>query len=163
MPKGPQPVDPKLLEKSLKPTMTIAMGLKQTQNATVCWRDQVSKEEKLKHEWNNTYRPDWEQEERSIIERVREREVLQHEEANKRPERPLLYEGVSKEGRGRIAYLHERNKLYPQEKLEHPLTASQEVGWAATQPREVKANDPWKRKKGGGGPYRRPAEMEGMF
>lgn len=164
MPKGPQPVDPKLLEKSLKPTMTIAMGLKQTHNASVCWRDQVSKEEKLRHEWNNTYRPDWEDAEKEIIERVKEREQRKKEEAVSRPERQLLLDGVSKEGKGRVAYLAERNKLYPQEKQDHPLTMSQAVGWAATQPPPAaNPNDPWKRKKGGGGPYRRPAEIEGMF
>jgi hypothetical protein len=163
MPKGPQPVDPKLLEKSLKPTMTIAMGLKQTHNASVCWRDQVTKEERLKREWNNTYNPGWEEEERAIIERVKEREEVKSEEALHRPERSLLLDGVSKEGKGRVAYLAARNQLNPQAKVEQPLTMSQTVGWSATNMPEAKPNDPWRRTKGACGPYRRPVEMEGMF
>jgi hypothetical protein len=163
MPKGPQPVDPKLLEKSLKPTMTIAMGLKQTHNASVCWRDQVNKERRLKEEWNNTYNPSWGDEERDIIERVREREEQKKEEALSRPERALLLDGVSKEGKGRLAYLAARHQKNPQEKTEMPLTVSQTVGWTASRLPETSANDPWRRNKGASGPFRRPVEMEGMY
>lgn len=163
MPKGPQPVDPKLLEKSLKPTMTIAMGLKQTHNASVCWRDQVMKEERLKVEWNNTYNPSWGDEERAIIERVKEREEKKKEEALSRPERALLLDGVSKEGKGRKTYLKARNERNPQDKVEQPMTMSQTVGWNASRPKESVANDPWRRNKGASGPFRRPVEMEGMY
>mmetsp|Transcript_34642 Transcript_34642/g.40505 ORF Transcript_34642/g.40505 Transcript_34642/m.40505 type:complete len:165 (+) Transcript_34642:101-595(+) len=164
MPKGPQPVDPKLLEKSLKPTMTIAMGLKLTHTASVCWKDQVAKEERLRHDWNEIYRPDWAEEERAIIERVKQREEQKRLEAASRPEREILLDGVSKEGKGRLAYLKERHKMNPQEKFDHPPTMSTVVGWTATEPpAEVNPNDPWRRKKGGGGAYRRPQEMEGMY
>lgn len=160
--KGPQPVDPKLLEKCMKPTMTIAMGMKMTHASTECWRTQVAKEKRLKDEWSNTFRPGWEQEELDIIERVRQREEEHKQAALARPERQLLLDGVSKQGKGRAAYLAERHKLYPQEKWEHPETMSMAVGWEATKLPEIKANDPWKRKKGGGGRYHRPIEMDGM-
>lgn len=143
--------------------MTIAMGLKQTHAASVCWRTQVEKENRLKDEWNNTYRPDWEAEEAAVIERVREREEEAKREALARPERALLLDGVSKDGKGRVAYLKARNQLNPTQKSSHPLTASQAVGWQANKLPEIKPNDPWKRTKGATGGYRRPVEMEGMF
>lgn len=162
MPKGPQPVDSKLLEKSLKPTMTIAMGLKLTHNASVCWRDQVNKEGKLKREWNDTYNPEWEKNERDVIERVKEREEAKRAEALARPERELLIDGVSKEGKGRVAYLAARNRLNPQEKLNQPATVNQTIGWGSVKSADA-LDDPWKRPKGVSGPFRRPVEMEGMY
>ncbi|KAK4471542.1 hypothetical protein MN116_004585 [Schistosoma mekongi] len=41
----------------------------------------------------------------------------------------LLYEGISKEGKGRYQYLHNRYKLNVEEKFQFPILSSMEYGW----------------------------------
>ncbi|TNN18546.1 hypothetical protein EWB00_010040 [Schistosoma japonicum] len=41
----------------------------------------------------------------------------------------LLYEGISKEGKGRYQYLHDRYKLNLEEKFQFPILSSMEYGW----------------------------------
>ena len=144
---GPQPVDPKLLEASKKQTTTIAMGMKPTLNSTKCWVDQINKERQIRIDWSDQNRPGWRQEEQDVLDRVAAREAAAREEAANRPDRPLLYNGVSRDGMGRSAYLASRLKLDPQHKLDHPLLQSQTVGWTAVQLPESNPNDPWRRNK----------------
>ncbi|CAH8536063.1 unnamed protein product [Schistosoma mattheei] len=41
----------------------------------------------------------------------------------------LLYEGISKEGKGRNRYLHDRYKLNLEDKFQFPILSSMEYGW----------------------------------
>jgi len=41
----------------------------------------------------------------------------------------LLYEGFSREGRGRARYLRDRRLLEPGAKFTHPVVSSWEYGW----------------------------------
>ncbi|CAH8566292.1 Protein atp6v1fnb [Schistosoma haematobium] len=41
----------------------------------------------------------------------------------------LLYEGISKEGKGRNLYLHDRYKLNLEDKFQFPVLSSMEYGW----------------------------------
>ena len=43
--------------------------------------------------------------------------------------RELLYDGFTKEGRGRYLYLQQRYRKVPEAKYEYPLTSSLEYGW----------------------------------
>jgi hypothetical protein len=144
---GPQPVDPKLLEASKKQTTTIAMGMKLTLNSTKCWVDQVHKEQQIRIDWNDQNRPGWRAEEQAIVQRVAERDMAAREAAAQRPDRPLLYNGVSRDGMGRVAYLASRNKLNPQDKMEHPLLQSQTLGWTAVQLPESSNTNPCNKQK----------------
>ena len=45
----------------------------------------------------------------------------------------LLYEGFSKEEKGRYQYLKERKKVDPETKYEYPLVSSFEYGWKLTE------------------------------
>ncbi|CAH8537649.1 unnamed protein product [Heterobilharzia americana] len=44
----------------------------------------------------------------------------------------LLYEGISKEGKGRHQYLRDRNKLNLEDKFQFPVLTSMEYGWGHT-------------------------------
>ena len=145
---GPQPVDPKLLEASKKQTSTIAMGMKLTQNSTRCWMDQVAKEKQIRSDWNDQHKPGWRLAEQEVVDRVAVRQQERLDIAAARPDRPLLYQGVSKDGMGRVAYLKSRNVLNPQAKIEHPLLQSHTVGWTAVALPESNPHDPWRRNKG---------------
>ena len=49
---------------------------------------------------------------------------------NQRPtSRGILFDGVSKEGKGRNAYLKYRTKTSPTAKYSFPVTSAQEIGW----------------------------------
>lgn len=41
----------------------------------------------------------------------------------------LLYEGFTKEEKGRYAYMKERKKVNPEDKYDYPLTSAFEYGW----------------------------------
>ncbi|OCT56899.1 protein ATP6V1FNB [Xenopus laevis] len=41
----------------------------------------------------------------------------------------LLYDGFSKEGKGRSLYLRKRKEIIPEEKYPHPVLSSWEYGW----------------------------------
>lgn len=124
------PNDPKMKEKEAKMTSTVAMGMKMSRVATQCWKDQVAKERQIKEEWGKVYDPQHLQREDEIIHEVMEKEKRK-KEAPPPPERALLYDGVSKDGKGRAAYLKARLKKNPQEKQPFPLASSQVVGWSA--------------------------------
>lgn len=117
------------IEKEQKLTSTCAMGMKMTLASSECWRNQVKKEDAIRNDWKHAYQPDFEEEEAAARERVKELEASKAAEREANPLRPLLFEGHSKEGKGRKAYLSERLKLNPQEKQAHPMTVNQTIGW----------------------------------
>jgi hypothetical protein len=123
------PNDPKMREREAKLTGTVAMGMKMSRVAASCWVDSCRKEEKIREDWQRLYDPEHSDKEADIIKRVMEREKERHQRAESSPERKLLYDGVSKDGMGRKAYLKERLKLPPQQRFGNPTTASQVVGW----------------------------------
>eukprot|EP01027_Heterolobosea_sp_BB2_P003875 GEZU01005836.1.p1 GENE.GEZU01005836.1~~GEZU01005836.1.p1 ORF type:complete len:154 (+),score=5.02 GEZU01005836.1:219-680(+) len=43
--------------------------------------------------------------------------------------RQILYEGVSKEGEGRYAYLKHQAQKNPRQRFAYPITSSQVIGW----------------------------------
>jgi hypothetical protein len=115
---------------SKDPATTVAMGMKQTHVSTECWRDSCRKELRIRDEWVRTFKPELSREEAELVERVRAREEAKREAAHSVPERALLMDGVSKDGKGRIAYLKARRQLTPQERFGlATVTASQEAGW----------------------------------
>lgn len=124
------PNDPKMKEMEAKLTTTVAMGMKMSRVSCMCWQDQVAKERQIREEWKKVHDPDGLQREAAIIERAMQREK-ERKAVPPPPERSLLYDGVSKDGKGRLAYLKARLQKPPQEKQEGPLTASQIVGWSA--------------------------------
>eukprot|EP01012_Entosiphon_sulcatum_P019866 TRINITY_DN2482_c0_g1_i1.p1 TRINITY_DN2482_c0_g1~~TRINITY_DN2482_c0_g1_i1.p1 ORF type:complete len:136 (-),score=21.73 TRINITY_DN2482_c0_g1_i1:8-415(-) len=44
-------------------------------------------------------------------------------------ERALIYEGISKEGLGRVGYLKAQATKAPQQRFRAPITSSQAIGW----------------------------------
>uniref|UniRef100_A0A7S1PP34 Sperm microtubule inner protein 1 C-terminal domain-containing protein n=1 Tax=Neobodo designis TaxID=312471 RepID=A0A7S1PP34_NEODS len=113
-----------------EPAMTVAMGMKLTQTSQECWRVACSKEARIRDEWVRTYMPELERREKEIAQRYNEREAERHAKALATKERQLLLDGVSKDGKGRIAYLKARRNLTPQERFgDATVTASQEAGW----------------------------------
>ncbi|CAL8076793.1 unnamed protein product [Calicophoron daubneyi] len=44
----------------------------------------------------------------------------------------LLFDGISKEGKGRVQYLRERNKLNVEQKFQYPIASSMIYGWGNT-------------------------------
>lgn len=50
-------IDPELYQRSHTPAMTIAMGMKSSQASSLCWVDQVRREEALHDRWATTYDP----------------------------------------------------------------------------------------------------------
>jgi hypothetical protein len=111
------------------PTMTVAMGMKLTQVSQDCWRGSCEKEQRIREEWYKTYRPTLCREEDDIVARVNARDAERLATIKADPTRRLLGEGVSKDGKGRIAYLKARRNLPPQERFGTPMTASHETGW----------------------------------
>ena len=124
------PNDPKMREREAQLTGTVAMGMKMSRVSATCWKDSCRKEERIRDEWRRLYDPSYVDREGEIIQRVMEREKAKKEAAATRPERALLFDGVSKDGMGRKAYLKKRLELPPQERFAgQQLTASHVVGW----------------------------------
>lgn len=124
------PNDPALREREKKDAGTISMGMKMTEASTQCWKAQVHKEFRIREEWKELYDPQGMSREDEIVQRVRAREAEEKAKPAD-PNRSLLYDGVSKDGKGRAAYLKARLNTPLQAKNGQPLTASQMVGWTA--------------------------------
>jgi hypothetical protein len=137
---GLGPNDPKMREREKKDTMTVAMGMKMTRVSMECWRNQINRETQIREDWIKTYTPSWTEKEKEILARVEERE-RQKKEKPQPPERALLYDGVSKDGKGRLAYLKARHQMTPKQKEDEPQTASQAVGWALSGTEPPPPND----------------------
>ena len=115
---------------SKNPAMTVAMGMKQTHTSQQCWRVACSKEARIREEWMRTYMPELEKKEQAIAASYKEREAERHAKTLANPDRQLLLDGVSKDGKGRLAYLKARRNMTPQERFgDATVTSSQEAGW----------------------------------
>jgi hypothetical protein len=97
------------------------------------FKETVKKETSTRKFWEGKYGRDKVAQDRQMLLESLTAKVEQERERQKReaasPERKLLYEGVSKEGKGRMAYLMSRRSQSPKQKSQRPLTSSQEVGW----------------------------------
>lgn len=129
--KLPPVVSAEQLEKERKPAVTVGMGFKMSKVSSDNWKAQIFKEQQIRREWIRTHAPELEAQENESV--VRHREHMQTLDQTRAgiKERELLSEGVSKEGKGRVHYLHERNKLGPIDKFPVPVTESQMLGWQA--------------------------------
>lgn len=47
----------------------------------------------------------------------------------KKEEKDLIYNGISRDHEGRYKYLHERKKYKPEQKYPFPMTSSMNIGW----------------------------------
>eukprot|EP00992_Anisonema_acinus_P007680 TRINITY_DN3599_c0_g1_i1.p1 TRINITY_DN3599_c0_g1~~TRINITY_DN3599_c0_g1_i1.p1 ORF type:complete len:156 (+),score=23.38 TRINITY_DN3599_c0_g1_i1:41-508(+) len=110
---------------------TNAMGLNSTTASIAGWKQLILKEEQAREEWRDRYAADLNRVEDSLIEKVKNRasDLLPRDDE----EDTLLREGISKEGKGRQAFLKERAVKGPQQKFRRPLTESQRIGWTCTQ------------------------------
>lgn len=115
-----------------RPCKTIAMGMKPSRVSMDCWRATCQKEAKITQEWKTQYCPDLIETEKRIAADVHRRD--EEKRAQPRPpEFSLLAEGVSKDGKGRKAYLKERWRLNPQDRYDTPATSSQSIGWRSVE------------------------------
>ena len=108
--------------------MTVSMGMKMNVVSANCWKNSILKEARIRDEWKAKHMKGLQEKEDDIV-----RRYLEEEEAKKTVGRPpefsLLSEGVSKDGKGRIAYLKARREKKLQDRQAQPLTVSQSVGW----------------------------------
>eukprot|EP00756_Hemistasia_phaeocysticola_P000352 Hpha_TRINITY_DN10241_c0_g1::TRINITY_DN10241_c0_g1_i1::g.35158::m.35158 len=115
---------------------THAMGLGVHHLASECWKAQVAREDNIRREWRKAHGAEGADDlERTIADRYWAKQETLTETAKKMDPaiRDKLYDGVSKDGNGRAAYLRERQKEWPQKKSTGPLTSSQAIGWRCTE------------------------------
>ena len=100
--------------------------------ASEAYRQLIKQELNRKKNWMEKYGREQAKEERQMIIQTLQREKERQERMKamlQDPVRKMLYDGVSKEGKGRLAYLSEQRKKSPVKKYHRPMTSSQEVGW----------------------------------
>jgi hypothetical protein len=129
--KLPPLVSPEQKAKEAKMTGTCAMGMKMTLASNDCWRNQILSEQRITQEWRKVYDPEYSDREKIAVDRVVNHDATIKCEREGNDLRQLLFNGTSKEGAGRAAYLKERLKLKPHEKQVGPLTVNQTIGWSA--------------------------------
>jgi len=66
---------------------------------------------------------------RQIVEQARAKQTLEEMRAVDDKGKTSLYEGFSREGKGRYRYLRERHTLSPETKFTFPMVSSWEYGW----------------------------------
>jgi hypothetical protein len=66
---------------------------------------------------------------RRIVEQARARQSTEEMRSLDAGGRASLYEGFSREGKGRYRYLRERHQLSPEAKFTFPMVSSWEYGW----------------------------------
>lgn len=96
------------------------------------WKEVIVKEMATKKQWESKYGKNKATKERQFLLQTLVEKIQQERdrcEFSTSPERKLLYEGVSKEDKGRKAYLQAQRTKSPQQKNSRPLTSSQVVGW----------------------------------
>lgn len=86
-------INPDLWQRSHQPTSTIAMGMKSSQASSLCWKDQVKKENALTASWRAIYDPEGTQEgERSAaLQRTLARDAQRHAEYHDRARNPEMH------------------------------------------------------------------------
>ncbi|RNF16980.1 uncharacterized protein Tco025E_04991 [Trypanosoma conorhini] len=126
-------VNPQLYEKSMKPSMTVAMGFKSSLVASSCWRAQVDAEERIHSNWSKKYNRHEERGRVEALERTLEREAAKAEAYRKDNDalQSILFRKDGENAHCASAlYLKARNALSPQEKYKTPQTSAQDVGWS---------------------------------
>eukprot|EP01010_Urceolus_cornutus_P001112 NODE_1628_length_818_cov_298.994798_g1266_i0.p1 GENE.NODE_1628_length_818_cov_298.994798_g1266_i0~~NODE_1628_length_818_cov_298.994798_g1266_i0.p1 ORF type:complete len:190 (+),score=49.21 NODE_1628_length_818_cov_298.994798_g1266_i0:56-571(+) len=122
----------------MDPTPTVSCVFSMRGNRTMnhqaahAWKELINKESGVSKQWKQKYsRATLEDETKLLLESFkRDREAKLAQAPEKRTDtRKLLYDGISKEGSGRAAYLKAQNALPPKEKSYFPRTSAQEVGW----------------------------------
>ena len=147
---------------SKDPTYTVAMGMKLDRVSQDCWKASCDRERRIREEWQRTYRPDVEERDREIVQRYLASEAERKQRTLTNPARSLLLDGVSKDGKGRLAYLKARRDLPPQERfgLDSTVTSSHEVGWRV---QTAQANTLLARSDGVPSYGRKPGIKNGFF
>uniref|UniRef100_A0A7S4LL02 Sperm microtubule inner protein 1 C-terminal domain-containing protein n=1 Tax=Eutreptiella gymnastica TaxID=73025 RepID=A0A7S4LL02_9EUGL len=109
---------------------TDAMGLNQTAASIEGYKQLILKEELARQEWRHQYEASGKEAEQDILDRVRNQpsEILPRSSALQE----TLRDGISKEGKGRSAFLQARRHENPQTKFRRPQTESQRIGWTCT-------------------------------
>lgn len=100
--------------------------------ASEAYRQLIMQEAKRRKVWMEKYGREEASRERKKLIQTLEREVIRQknlETLRDDPIRKLLYDGVSKEGKGRAAYLKEQRKKSPVKRYQRPVTSSHEIGW----------------------------------
>eukprot|EP00754_Rhynchopus_humris_P040469 Rhum_TRINITY_DN23512_c0_g1::Rhum_TRINITY_DN23512_c0_g1_i1::g.178183::m.178183 len=122
-------------EGKVKQSCTHAMGMGNSTLAVECWKAQINKENQIRGDWRKKFAPHLEEKEAEVDMRWKDHlaETRRDIENIDPSTRGVLYEGVSKDGTGRTAYLKLRNKMAPQQKLRRAETTSQSVGWACSE------------------------------
>eukprot|EP00761_Pharyngomonas_kirbyi_P005361 gb/GECH01005366.1/.p1 GENE.gb/GECH01005366.1/~~gb/GECH01005366.1/.p1 ORF type:complete len:130 (+),score=30.03 gb/GECH01005366.1/:1-390(+) len=92
------------------------------------WREIIAKEQKVSEDWKTNYAPELIKKEKK---KVKQAEKTMKNKNNRRRSnsRELLYEGLSREGKGRAAYLRHQHEKPPQKRYSRPKTSNQEIGW----------------------------------
>lgn len=107
-----------------RPTMNV--------QASEAYRQLIMQETNRKKIWMEKYGREEAARERKKLIQTLEREAERKknsETLRDDPIRKLLYDGVSKEGKGRAAYLKEQRKQSPVKRYQRPVTSSHEIGW----------------------------------
>eukprot|EP00906_Rhabdomonas_costata_P000089 RCo000122 len=117
---------------------TNAMGLNITAASIVGWKQLILKEEQARAQWQEKYAANLTAEQDQLIERVKNRPKDVFERSLE--EDTILRDGISKEGKGRLALLKTRQMIGPQEKYRRPLTESQRIGWTCVELPPVSEN-----------------------
>ncbi|KAG5482863.1 hypothetical protein LSCM1_06895 [Leishmania martiniquensis] len=85
-------IDPELYARSRAPAKTIAMGMKSSHASSLCWVDQVRREEQIREMWGATHDTKRSQERvTQAVQRTRARDVARHEAYVHPDKNPELY------------------------------------------------------------------------
>ncbi|KAH9600725.1 hypothetical protein LSM04_003058 [Trypanosoma melophagium] len=163
-------VNPELYEKSMKPSVTMAMGLKSSHVASSCWRAQVEAEQRIHANWSAKYDRSEEKTRTDALQHTLEREAAKVEKYRSGNDAlyNILYKKDAANPRCAAAnYLTARKALAPQEKYANPQTSSQEVGWAVPSAMRneghfstIRSLNPEERAKQSAAAYRRPDDVD---
>jgi hypothetical protein len=116
---------------------SLAMGFKMNAKATFVWQKTVARERKSRKQWIDTFLPDVAAEEAAAVDKYKAAQAAARVGPPRTGARALLYDGVSKDGQGRVAYLKARRAMTPHERCGgqvQPPTGAQLVGWRLNQP-----------------------------
>ncbi|KEG08726.1 hypothetical protein DQ04_06561010 [Trypanosoma grayi] len=126
-------VNPQLYEKSMKPSMTMAMGMKCSHVAASCWRAQVEAEQRIHSNWSAKYDRTEEMRRVDALENTLQREIDKREtyRAHNDALQTIVYRKDGADpGSAAKTYLDARKALAPQDKYPQPPTSALEVGWS---------------------------------
>ncbi|GET87246.1 hypothetical protein, conserved [Leishmania tarentolae] len=86
-------IDPELYARSHAPASTIAMGMKSSQASSLCWVNQVRKEEQIRELWDAAYDPQHIREKKALqaVQQTRARDAARHEAYVNPESNPELY------------------------------------------------------------------------